>query len=168
LTDAAIDERLRASLLGTREETPSDAAFLFTLFCRSRLPVEDFSFLDAATRETLLLQQFRGQTEGYRSQYPNARFTILEVEGRPIGRVVTHRDAEAFRIVDIALLPEWRRKGIGAHILREICESARAENVPVRLSLSLFNIDAFRLYCHLGFAPLDQDEIQIFMEWRAS
>ncbi|MCL2453091.1 MAG: GNAT family N-acetyltransferase, partial [Alphaproteobacteria bacterium] len=62
---------------------------------------------------------------------------------------------------------EWRRKGIGAHILREICESARAEHVPVRLSLSPFNLDAFRLYGRLGFMAVAQDEIQILMEWRA-
>lgn len=168
---APIDEQrewLRPSLLSKREESPADAAFRFALFCRSRLPVEDFSFLDASMREALARQQFQSQTGSYRAQYPDARFEIIEAEGQPVGRLVTHRDAQAFRIVDIALLPEWRRKGIGAHILREICDSARAEHVPVRLSLSLFNVDAFRLYCRLGFTAVAQDEIQILMEWRAS
>jgi GNAT superfamily N-acetyltransferase len=165
-----IQERLApacAQSLRKRDETASDTPFRYELFRQSRLPMEDFSFLEPAMRETLLRQQFQGQTLSYRTQFPDARFEIMEAEDRPVGRLVTHRGADAFLIVDVALLPDWRRRGIGAHILREICDAARARNLPVRLALSPFNVDALRLYSRLEFAPIGRDEIQIFMEWRA-
>jgi len=156
-----------ARSLRKRDETASDTTFRFELFSRSRLPMEDLSFLEAAMRETLLRQQFQGQTLTYRAQYPDALFEIIEADERPIGRLVTQQGSDAFLVVDVAILPEWRGKGIGAHFLREICDAARARSFPVRLALSPFNVDAMRLYSRLGFSPVGQDEIQIFMEWRA-
>lgn len=156
-----------AQFLHKRDETATDSAFQFELFRQSRLPMEDFSFLETAMREALLRQQFQGQTLSYRAQFPNARFEIIEAENVPVGRLVTQQGADAFLIVDIALMPEWRGKGIGAHILREICDAARARNFPVRLALSPFNVDALRLYSRSGFTVICQDEIQIYMEWRA-
>jgi ribosomal protein S18 acetylase RimI-like enzyme len=156
-----------AQSLRKRDETPADADFGFDLFCRSRLPIEDLSFLEPAARETLMRQQFLGQTQSYRAQFPDARFEIVEAEGQPVGRIVTHRGPEAFFIVDVALLPQWRGRGIGSNLLQEIREEGRLNNVPVRLGVSPFNVAAMRLYVRLGFTATGQDEAHIFMEWRA-
>ncbi|QGM46350.1 GNAT family N-acetyltransferase [Methylocystis heyeri] len=153
--------------LRKRDETPADADFRFELFRRSRLLIEDLSFLDPPMRETALRQQFMGQTQGYRAQFPDADFEIVEIGDRPVGRIVTHRGPQAYFIVDIALLPEWRGKGIGSTLLQETCEEAGVNNVPVRLGVSPFNVAAMRLYVRSGFTATGQDDAHIFMEWRA-
>lgn len=157
----------RAGALRRRDEEPADTAFRYELFCQSRPIGEDFSFLDAAMRETLLRQQFHAQTAGYRADYPAARHEILEMEGRPIGRVVYERGPEAILIVDLAFLPEWRKHGLGARMLSEIGEEARAAGVAVRFHSFLTNVHANRLFLRLGFAPIAETELQILWERRA-
>ncbi len=147
-----------------RDETPADAAFRFALFCLSRPPGEDFAFLDPSVRDMLLRQQFQGQIAGYRAQFPQARHQILEIEQLPIGRVVVDLDADALQIVDLAIMPEWRCRGIGARLLRALVREARAAGVPARFHSFLHNVDGNRLFLRLGFAPIARTELQIVWE----
>jgi ribosomal protein S18 acetylase RimI-like enzyme len=149
-----------------RPERGSDAAFCYALFCQSRGPGEDFAFIDPSLRDQLLRQQFAGQSATYHAQYPDARFEILEQGGVPIGRIVTERAADALTIVDIALLPDWRGRGIGTQVLAAIRDEAQASGLPVRLSVFLTNTAALRLYERLGFAPVAASEIDMVLEWR--
>jgi hypothetical protein len=83
-----------AGQLRRRTERASDEAFCFRLFCQSRSPGEDFSFLGPPLRDRLMRQQFAGQSASYRTQYPNARFEIVEWDASPIGRIITGRTPE--------------------------------------------------------------------------
>lgn len=153
-------------LLRRRNETPADSAFRFDLFCRSRPPGEDFAFLDPSVRDILLRQQFQGQTAGYRAQFPRARHEILEIDERPIGRLIVERNAEALHIVDLAIMPEWRSRGIGARLLRNLVCEARAAGVLTRFHSFLHNVDGNRLFQRLGFTPVARTELQIVWELR--
>ncbi len=66
----------------------------------------------------IMEQQLHAQTQGYRLAYPSARLEIVTVDAAPVGRLATDRDAEAVRLIDIALIPEQRGQGIGEAILR--------------------------------------------------
>jgi len=153
-----------AAGLRRREERPADAGFRYELFCQSRPPGEDFSFLAPAMRETLLRQQFIGQTASYRASHPAARHEILEAEGRPIGRIVYDRGSQAILILDLAFLNEFRNQGLGARMLAEICAEAQAAGIAVRFHSFLSNVHANRLFLRLGFAPIAQTELQILWE----
>ncbi len=153
--------------VGRRAEQGADEAFRFDLFCASRPPGEDFAFLDGPMRDTLLRQQFAGQTATYRARYPDARFEIVTWDEAPIGRIVTDRTNEALTLVDLALLPAWRGRGIGTGLLMAAFEQARAARVPVRLCASASNAGALRLYRRLGFRAIDSSEVQVAMVWRA-
>jgi ribosomal protein S18 acetylase RimI-like enzyme len=157
---------LPAGSVCRRPERVSDEAFRFDLFCRSRGTGEDFAFLDEVARDQLLRQQFAGQSATYQAQYPDARFEILEQNGVPFGRIVTDRAAEALTIVDIALLPGWRGRGIGTQVLAAILDEANASGLPVHLSVFLTNTAALRLYERLGFEPVERSEIDMVLEWR--
>ena len=53
-------------------------------------------------------------------------------------------------MIDIALLPDHRGRGIGARLLRDVLHEATAAGLPVRLSVERSN-PARSLYERLGF-----------------
>lgn len=77
-------------------------------------------------REAFLSQQFEAQDAYYREYYANASFDVIEVEGRLAGRLYVDRSPAEIRIVDIALLPEFRGRGMGTALLRGLIAEAEA------------------------------------------
>jgi len=69
--------------------------------------------------------QFAAQDAHYRRHYPNTQYSIIEVQGVSAGRLYVDRCEKEIRIIDIALLPEHRRAGIGTKLLRELQDEAR-------------------------------------------
>lgn len=83
---------------------------------------------------------------------------------RPIGRLYVDRRADEIRVVDIALLPEHRRQGIGSALLENILAEAAAAHKPVRIHVEKFN-PALRLYQRLGFHQVRDTGVYFLMEW---
>jgi ribosomal protein S18 acetylase RimI-like enzyme len=155
-----------ASRLRKRRDSATDEAFRFELFCRSQPGGDDFSHLDPMLRQTLLRQQFRAQSVGYRTNCPEAEFEILEIDGAPIGAMITDRSHGAIHILELAFLPDWRGLGIGSAILRAACEEGQEKLMPVRFEVYAWEERLVRLYQRLGFRPYERTEMQFHMEWR--
>jgi ribosomal protein S18 acetylase RimI-like enzyme len=68
--------------------------------------------------------------------------------------------------VDITLLPPYRQAGIGTAILRDILAEGTAAAKPVRIHVEKFN-PALRLYTRLGFTPIADKGVYLFLEWTA-
>jgi len=144
-----------------RPEAPSDDDFRLGLFAQSR---PDLAVLPAEVRATLVPMQFRAQTLGYRAQFPAARNEIIELDGRPVGRIVCDRSAGVLYLVDIALLAEMRSKGLGSAILRALMGAAVT---GMRLRVANGNPAARRFYGRLGFVVVEQQYADAVMEWHA-
>ena len=80
--------------------------------------------------------------------------------------MVTARDAESIRVVDIALLAQERGQGLGTACIRDLQAEAERTARTLRLSVVRMNAAA-RLYERLGFRVTGGDEIRYAMEWRA-
>jgi ribosomal protein S18 acetylase RimI-like enzyme len=158
-----------ASPLGAltlRPEHDQDGDFRYRLFCASRQP-EFALMLAPPVYQQVMAHQFRAQTVGYRTQFPQARFDIIMLDGQPIGRIVVDRPGSLLHIVDQAIVPELRGRGIGTAIMRALMDEARAAGLPVQLEVSSENDPSFRLYDRLGFVPIAHFPFYIQMEWRA-
>ncbi len=59
------------------------------------------------------------------------------------------------RIVDITLLPPFRRLGIGSSLLQTLIEESVAEGKPLSIHVEKFN-PAMRLYERLGFRQIGE------------
>jgi ribosomal protein S18 acetylase RimI-like enzyme len=92
---------------------------------------------------------------------------VVVVDGRPAGRLYVARWPEELRVIDIALLPEYRRRGIGTALLRALLEEAGASGRPVRIHVERFN-PALAVYEKLGFRLLEDRGVYLFLEWRAA
>lgn len=149
-----------------RPETPADEAFRLALFRASRGPGWDQVALPPDMLTMIMAQQFHAQTQGYRAAYPDARLEIIVVEAIPIGRLATHRGADAVQLIDIALTPEWRGRGVGTAILDGLMDEARALDVPLALRVARDNLAAQRLYHRLAFVATAADETHLTLVWR--
>lgn len=154
--------------LQMRPEQPADEAFRFALFCNSR--PADFALLplDAAGFAQLMRMQFQAQTVTYRANFPHARFDIIELDRKPIGRIVVDRPGDHLHIVDQAIVPELRNRGLGSAVMRALMEDASCHGLPVRLKVASTNDPSMRLYARLGFVPIHDDPLYIEMQWRAA
>lgn len=154
--------------LQLRPERDDDEAFRFELFCKSRPPEWQMAGFDPDLLRQLMHQQFRAQTVGYRAQFPEARFDIIELGGKPIGRIVVDRPGALLHIIDQAIVPELRGRGIGTSIMTSLIEEAGHRGIPVRLKVASDNDPSMRLYLRLGFVVIETTEAYLEMEWRGN
>ena len=148
-----------------RSATAVDEPFLFALFAHEKSL--EFAPLGWSSEQLqpLVEMQFRARQQSWAQIYAAASDFILCLEdGQPVGRHLMDRQADSYRIVDLAILPEYRNRGIGASALHLAQEIARSESVALRLRVARTNI-AMRLYQRLGFVKIAEDELALEMEW---
>lgn len=100
---------------------------------------------DAFTR-----MQFDAQTRLYRESLPDAIYSVISAGGEPVGRLIVNYVDDQILIIDIALLPEFRRTGIGSGLVRRLLDQADADRLPVRCHV-LYDSTARQFWEHAGF-----------------
>jgi ribosomal protein S18 acetylase RimI-like enzyme len=148
-----------------RPEQPADEGFLFEVYAGTREAELALTNWDGPMRRAFLNQQFNAMRQGYRSMFPAGEFSIIELDGQPAGRMVIDRGATEIHVVDLALLPAQRNRGIGTLLMRQVCAEAADAGKPVRLFV-LKNNRALRWYDRLGFAKTGEQGVYDELEWR--
>jgi len=148
-----------------RPATAADEAFLRAVYAGTRAEELAQVDWDASQKDAFLRMQFDAQHCYYTEVYADAQFLIVEQAGEPIGRLYVDRPGDEIRIVDIALLPQARRRGVGSALLREILAEGAAVDKPVRIHVERFN-PALQLYHRLGFTVVEERGVYFLMEWR--
>ena len=148
---------------GLRPVGIADREFLLRLYASTR--EEELALVDWAPdqRAAFLEQQFAAQDRHYRERYDGASLDVVEVDGQPAGRLYVARWPSEIRIMDIALLPEFRGQGIGGALLRDLV--AEADRSGRRLSIHVERQNpALRLYARLGFALREDKGVYLLLE----
>lgn len=153
-----------SSPCGRRPVVEADRPFLLELYASTRQRELDVvPWTDAQKREFIEMQ-FHAQDSYYRQHYPDCEFSLLLCDEQPCGRLYVDRRADEIRIVDIALLPSHRNRGIGGALMREILEEARGLKRAVRIHVERDN-PAMQLYLRLGFLKVGESGVYDLMEW---
>jgi len=155
----------QAQTVSLRPEKPADRDFLFEVYASTRHEELDLTGWDQNTRLAFLTQQFTAMCAGYRNMFPSAEFSIILLEDDAIGRMVVDRAGAEIRVVDLALLPAQRNKGMGTLLMQQVCAEAAAAGKPVRLCVLKQN-QAIAWYERLGFAKIRDVGLYDEMEWR--
>lgn len=158
--------RLASEQIAFRPREPRDAGFLRKVYASARADELARTNWSDAQKAAFVEQQFQAQDHAYTQNYPGAAHLIIEANATPAGRLYLHRREREIRIIDIALLPPFRNRGIGAAILQQILAQGAAANCAVTIHVETFN-PARRLYERLGFRPASQNEVYILMRWSA-
>ncbi|MEO6037483.1 MAG: GNAT family N-acetyltransferase [Saprospiraceae bacterium] len=147
-----------------RPANPRDEGFLRLVYAESRREELDQAAWPPGVREEFLRSQFDAQASHYRSNYPGAEFLIIECDGQPAGRLYVRRAEAEIRIMDIALIPAFRGKGIGTALLGQILAEGQASARIVTIHVEKFN-PALRLYERLGFQTVEERGAYWFLQW---
>ncbi|WP_062303358.1 ribosomal protein S18-alanine N-acetyltransferase [Demequina subtropica] len=84
--------------------------------------------------------------------YGFARYRGLEVDGALAGYAVYGYDGDAFHLMNLAVLPEVRGRGLGRALLEDFLAEARSEGVvDAWLEVAVDNDAALSLYRAHGF-----------------
>ncbi|MEA2937016.1 MAG: hypothetical protein QOC56_520, partial [Alphaproteobacteria bacterium] len=118
-----------------RPETEEDVPFLRRLYISTRwhelAPIVDWT---EAQKLAFLESQFALQRHHYRTYYPTTDWGVLEQGGTPAGRLYVERGTKLL-VIDVALLPEWRGRGIGTALMEAVMAEAREAGKAVTVAV---------------------------------
>lgn len=147
-----------------RPKTDADRPFLTYVYASTR--AEEMSVVPWTPEQKaeFLEMQFNAQWVHYEQYYPDCAFNVIEREGTAIGRIYIDRLPDEICVVDIALVPEVRRTGLGTLLMQEILAEGQATGKRVVIHVERFN-PAMHLYTRLGFVPVDENGVYYRMVW---
>jgi len=146
-----------------REASDADREFLYQVYASTRLEELAVTAWPPETMDAFLRDQFRLQDSHYRRFYPRTEFQVVLVDGVSAGRIYVETSATGLRLMDIALLPAFRKHGIGGTLMRALLAQADADALPLSLHVESNNpIRAY--YRRLGFMESSVDGVYLSME----
>ena len=151
--------------VGVRPSNEDDLEFLYRVYASSR--ESEMSLLvewSATQKDSFLREQFRLQDRHYKTHYPNARFDVIEIDDQPAGRLYVYRMKNEIRLMDIALLPDYRNRGVGRTLVQDLLDEAARVRKFVSLHVEDEN-PAKRLYQRMGFVDVREVSFYKLMHW---
>lgn len=119
-------------------------------------------------KQAFVDRQFNLQHHHYVTTFRHADFLILQDGAEPIGRLYIDTSPEHWHIIDIGFLAEWRNRGRGLGMLKEIQCQAQACASGILLHVERRNTRAQALYSRLHFHEVDGSDTHIRMQWPAA
>jgi GNAT superfamily N-acetyltransferase len=145
------------------ERLPDDGDFLLSLYASTRRP-ELTGFGWSETEEDAFIRmQFGAQARHYRGSFPNAAYSVICVDGERAGRLIVSRSDDEIVIVDLTIVPGFRRIGIGSGLVRCLLDEADADHLRVRCHVRQGS-DARRFWERAGFVAQGGDGVYTAME----
>jgi len=149
--------------ISLRPFPPDNQDFLFKLYASTRQDEISVLGWNPAQQDAFLRMQFNAQRRWYETAYGQAEHQLILVDEQPAGRILTAREGDACRLVDIALLTEYRNRGIGTQLLRDLIAKSERDKLSVVLQVFKSN-PALHLYQRLGFVTTGEDSMYYQME----
>lgn len=149
-------------VLTLRPIIQADRQVLWQIYASTRAAELAQTDWSAEQKNSFIEQQFTAQHLYYTQHYNPARFCVIELNSQVIGRLYVDEWAEEIRIVDLALLPEFRNHGYGTQLLKAVLAEGQAKHKPVSIHVEQFN-PAQNLYARLGFRPVETHGVYLLL-----
>jgi GNAT superfamily N-acetyltransferase len=154
--------------LTLRPVTKEDDPFLLALYGSTREVELSQVEWQEGQREVFLRWQFDLQRREYDARFPDARYQVIVIDDELAGRIWVGEDEEQIRLLDIALLPQFQKRGAGTVLLRELMKEAARAGKLLRHMVFVLNDNAHRFYEQLGFVVIEDVGAYKHMEWKRS
>ena len=163
-TAPPVPVRAAAFGLSYRAAGDSDRDLLARIYTSTRADEVARTGWPAEQQRQFLQMQFDAQDAHYRKHYPDALWLVIQLGAAPVGRLYLEDRERELRILDIALLSEFRGRGWGEAVLRDLMDGAAETGRGVSIHVEKTN-PAMRLYLRLGFVRIEQQGVYDLMEW---
>lgn len=144
-------------MIETRRATANDEPLARTLHEKGYRDVVErqFGTWDQSAQESFFLNKWNPE-----------RFEIVQLDGVPVDYFSwENRDDHVFAS-ELVILPEFRGRGIGSHLLKQLKEQASVLNIPLKPQALRENHLAIALYMRLGINYYDTNETHCMMAWQ--
>lgn len=140
-----------------------DLPLLFRIYAATRVDILTHDPWSREEKQRFLEQQFLIQHKAYMGGYETPEFYVVCRNGSDIGRLYLEERPSEIRIIDIALLPEFRNDRAGTALLQDIlaCADQRKKRVSIHVEK---NNPALSLYQRLGFHKKNEIPFYDLME----
>jgi ribosomal protein S18 acetylase RimI-like enzyme len=147
-----------------RPMTQADLPFLSRVYASTR--TEELSVVPWSDEQkaAFCAAQFEAQHAHYQQTYSGADWLLVVHGGEAVGRLYLVEWEREHRIIDIALLAEYRGKGFGSAIMCDLLDMAADNGKAVSIHVEQFN-PAQRLYQRLGFSKIGEHGVYELMRW---
>ena len=143
-----------------------DREFLLRVYEASREVELSILAWDAAQRRVFVEHQFEAQTQHYESEYNDTKHDLILFGNEPVGRLFVSRgDPAQIAILDITILAQYRKNGIGTQLVNDLKNEASVSGKSLRIFIEDFN-PSQGLFRKLGFESVDTDTVNLRFEWR--
>ena len=152
--------------VGLRPAAEGDYEELVRVYASTRAAeLEQVTWWDDEQKLAFCRAQYDAQKAEYEARFPASEYDVILLGGSTAGRIWVARTEDEIRLLDIALLPEVRRRGVGAALVGALIEEARASGKRLRHMVFMLNTDARRFYERLGFRVFEDIGGYLHMEW---
>ena len=123
-----------------------------------------------AAYKEMVLRQFgkwdiQQQNKFVEDDWNEGNIEIIVMDGTDCGYVKTHSGGEALHVIDIAIMPDFQRQGIGTNVIGILKERAKTMNTKLRMDAFLTNIEAQMFYERNGFKIIGTTDTHNLNEW---
>ncbi len=149
-----------------RPVADEDLPFIAAVYASTRAEELAMTGWSDEMKQQFLAHQFNAQTTDYARNFPDAERLVIRHEGEDVGRLYIDEESACLHLIDIALLPSARGRGLGGAILADILDSARSAGKSVMIYVEKNN-PARRLYDRLGFVCESDEGVYDLLRWSA-
>lgn len=148
-----------------RPITEDDMELLFQIYASTRMDELAAVPWEDAEKESFLRMQFHAQHVFYQQNFKEAEYKLVLLDDKPIGRFYVDHRHDEIRVIDIALLPKYRRQGIGSQLMKTVLAKGQQANLPVKIHVE-HNNPALHWYTRLGFKQVETHGVYFLMIWK--
>jgi len=162
---AAHLEMTKSPAISLRSVTDGDREFLLGVHAASREIELAAVPWDDALKRSFVEHQFDAQLLHYKKEYAGVTHDVVNCDNEPAGRLFISRgDKNEIAILDITILPRFRKRGIATKIIEDLKNEAAASNRSLRIFVEVYN-PSQGLFRNLGFQEADNDGVNIRFRW---
>lgn len=150
-------------MIELRPEGKKDNAFIEIVYYATREAELNLTNWTEQQKKAFALMQSMAQLSEYKTKFPGAAFQVIIFNKKSAGRFYTWENDIEIRLIDITLLPQFRGRGIGTALLRDLVK--RSDKVQKKISLHVDPMNpALQLYQRLGFIHTKNNGRHYYME----
>jgi ribosomal protein S18 acetylase RimI-like enzyme len=155
---------MAATQPSVRPATHEDEPFLRDVYASTRASELALLPWSETQKRAFCDQQFDAQIADYRRIFRETEDLVIGLGATRIGRILKALTPNELILLDFAILPEHRNRGVGSALLRRMQDEARTAKVPMVLHVELHS-PAVGLYRRHGFVVTGEDSLRFAMKW---